>query len=120
MSFRPLFRIYRLQTFDPCYVSISLFRAMRLEERVKTLETRMFADPVVLHFADRSTRELRGPRGFLLDLFPGLSGENLSPEQAEQFDLIRRCSSVEEPGGGHLAAMLRALMDQPTEEPGNS
>src|SRR5215467_2059646 len=85
---------------------LSLFRSvrrMRLETRLRALEGRMISSPVILHFADGSTRELRGPRGFLLKLFSGLSGGELTPEQAEQFDLIRRCSSVEEPGGGHLA-----------------
>jgi hypothetical protein len=42
----------------------------------------------------------------------GLSGERLDPQQAEQLDLIQGCVSVEEPGGGHLIEMLRALMGQ--------
>ena len=75
----------------------------------------MISEPIVLTFADGSRRELCGPRGFLLKLFAGLSAERLDPQQAEQLDWIRRCVSVEEPGGGHLIEMLRALRE-PTEE----
>jgi hypothetical protein len=90
---------------------------MRLEERIRALEDRMLSRPVILHFADGSTRELRGPCGFLLKLFAGLSGEELDPEQAEQFELVRRCTSAEDPGGGHLVQMLKALME-PAETSG--
>jgi hypothetical protein len=89
---------------------------MNLEKRVRALEKRMLSKPVILHFADGSTKEIRGPRGFLVKLFAGLSGEKLDPEQAEQFELVRRCIRAEEPGGGHLIAMLKALMPEPGDE----
>jgi hypothetical protein len=97
-------------------------RAMRwrpsrnLEKRIEALESRMLSDAVILHFADGSTKEIRGPRGFLLKLFAGLSGEHLDPEQAEQFELVRRCIRAEEPGGGRLIAMLKALTPEPAED----
>jgi hypothetical protein len=78
----------------------------------------MISKPIVLTFADGSRRELRKPGGFLLKLLAELSGERLDPQQAEKLDLIQRCVSIEEPGGGHLVEMLRALMG-PTEERAN-
>lgn len=88
---------------------------LSLKSRIQRIEAKMISEPVVLTFADGSNRELRGSRGFQLKLFAGLSGEQLDSQQAEQLDLIRRCASVEEPGGGHLIEMLRALME-PTQE----
>ena len=46
---------------------------------------------VVLHFADGSTRQIRGRGDFLLGLFPGaFGGKDLSPAQAAQLELIRQ------------------------------
>ncbi|MGA2435381.1 MAG: hypothetical protein ABSG25_08850 [Bryobacteraceae bacterium] len=44
---------------------------MRLEKRIQALESGLIADPVVLHFAGGSTRELRGRGDFLFNLLPG-------------------------------------------------
>jgi hypothetical protein len=84
---------------------------MRFERRVRALEARLITDPVILHFADGSTRELRGPGDFLLRLFPGVFGKaNLSPGQAAQLDLIRQSVSSKEPGGGRMVELLKCLL----------
>jgi len=58
---------------------------MRLEKRVRTLEARMLADPVVLYFADGSTREICGRADYLLRLFcTACYGGELSPRQASE------------------------------------
>jgi hypothetical protein len=77
----------------------------------------MIGNPVVLRFADGSTREIRGRSGFLLTLFQGaIGGANLSPAQAAQLDLIRRCANAEEPGGGRMIELMHALLVGSDEE----
>jgi hypothetical protein len=89
---------------------------MNFERRIRALETRMITDPVILHFADGSTRELRGPGDFLLRLFPGVFGKaNLSPGQAAQLDLIRQSVRAQEPGGGHMVELLQCLLHAQAE-----
>ena len=64
---------------------------MSLERRIRTLEARLITDPVVLFFADGSTRGIRGRGDFVLGLFCGaLGGADLTPWQGEQLDLIRQ------------------------------
>jgi hypothetical protein len=89
---------------------------MKLKRRIEALESLMLSAPVILHFADGSTKEIRGRRGFLLKLYAGQSGEELDPEQAEQLELVRRCIRAEEPGGGRLIAMMKALMPEPGDD----
>lgn len=88
---------------------------MKLEARLRKLEARASSDPIVLHFTDGSTREIRGRGDYLLDLFAGaIGGGDLSPRQAEHVDLILGCVSAKEPSGGHMIELLRALLDSPT------
>lgn len=75
---------------------------MRFEKRIEALEAGMLSDPVILHFADGSTRELSGRRYFLLDLFSGTCGGDLNPGQRAQLELIRKCIFAEEPVGGRM------------------
>jgi hypothetical protein len=84
---------------------------MNFERRLRALEARMNTDPVILRFADGSTRELRGPGDFLLRLFPGVFGKtNLSPGQAAQLDLIRQSVGSKEPGGGRMVELIQCLL----------
>jgi hypothetical protein len=84
---------------------------MRFERRVRALEARMMRDPVILYFADGSTRRLHGPGDFLLRLFQGVFGKtNVSPGQAAQLDLIRKAVSSKEPGGGRMVELLQCLL----------
>jgi hypothetical protein len=84
---------------------------MRLERRIRAFEASLIMDPVILHFADGSTRELHGPGDFLLRLFPGVFGKaNLSPRQAAQLDLIRQSVGSKEPGGGRLVELPQCFL----------
>jgi hypothetical protein len=83
---------------------------VRIERRVRALERRFTADPVVLYFADGSAREICGPRDFVLRLLAAIAwGGDLSPAQKEQLDLIRASVDSVEPGGGHLIDLVRCF-----------
>jgi hypothetical protein len=87
---------------------------MKFEKRIRALETKLITDPVILYFADGSTRELRGPRHLLLHLFLGVCrGADLSPEQAAQLNLIHQSVYAKEPGGGHMTELLRCALNRP-------
>jgi hypothetical protein len=90
---------------------------MRLEKRIRALESRLITDPVVLYFADGSTRELRGCGDFLLSLLVGAcGGADLSPGQAAQLELIRQSVYAQEPGGARMTEVLRCLLHASAEE----
>jgi hypothetical protein len=93
---------------------------MKLERRLKALEARLSAVPVILVFADGGTERITGPRSFLLDLFcaSSHSGRDLSPTQAKQLDLIRRSVSAQEPGGGHMIELIRLSLNWRAENDG--
>jgi hypothetical protein len=83
---------------------------VRIERRVRVLERRFTADPVVLYFADGSAREICGPRDFVRRLLAAIAwGGDLSPAQKEQLDLIRASVDSVEPGGGHLIDLVRCF-----------
>lgn len=86
-----------------------------LDRRIRALETRIISDPVVLHFADGSTRELRGQRYFLLDLIGAAGRADISASQAAQLDLIRRSVYAQEPGGGRMTEVLRCVLHAQAE-----
>jgi len=89
---------------------------MRLEKRIRALEARLIADPVILQFANGGMKEICGPGDFVLDLFrAALGGTDLNSQQAAQLDLIRESVTAEEPGGGHMVELLRALLNSPLE-----
>ncbi len=74
----------------------------------------MITEPVILYFADGSTRKICGRGDFLLRLFQGAcGGQDLSPEQTAHHDLIRQSISAQEPGGGHMVELLRCLLNGP-------
>jgi hypothetical protein len=93
---------------------------MRLEKRIRALEATMLSDPVILCFADGSTREICGRADYLLKLFcTACYGGNLSPRQAAELDLIRDSVSA---GGASCARMtesIRAFLNGPADESGN-
>jgi hypothetical protein len=93
---------------------------MKFERRVRALEAKLITDPVVLHFADGSTREMRGRGHFLLQLLCGACGGlELRPEQAAQLELIRQSVAAQEPGGGRMVEVLRCCLQGPAEERGS-
>ena len=86
-----------------------------VERRIQALEARLSSDPVILHFADGSTQELRGPRYFLLDLLHAVGRANISASQAALLEAVRKSLWAEEPGGGRLTEVIR-ILPGPTEE----
>jgi hypothetical protein len=93
---------------------------MRLvEKRIRALESKMLADPVILYFADGSKGEIHGPRNFLLHLFVGAcGGAGITPAQAEQLDLVGRSVGGQEPGGARMTEIIRCFLRGPAEESG--
>jgi hypothetical protein len=94
---------------------------MRLEKRIRALEARMLSDPVILYFADGSTREICGRADYLLRLFcDACYGGDLSPRQAAELDLIR--DSVGEGGAScaHMTQLIRCFLLGPAEEPSSA
>jgi hypothetical protein len=96
---------------------------MKFERRIRALEARLIADPVILHFADGSTREICGRGDYLLTLFVGASrGADLIPGQAEQLELIRHAVRADEPGRGHMIELIQVMLAvadvDPTLNPG--
>ena len=84
---------------------------MNLKKRLKALESTLLEDPIVLCFRDGSTRELRGPRYFMLRLFVAAhGGEDVTPWEAQQLALIRQCASAREPGGAHMVELVAVAM----------
>ena len=76
----------------------------------------MITDPGILHFADGSTKEIRGQGDFVRDLFAkAWSGAELSPVLTAQLDLIRKSVRCEEPDGGHMIELLNSILDAPVE-----
>jgi len=93
---------------------------MRLEQRIRALEARFHADPVILYFADGSTKEICGRADYLLRLFcAACYGGELSPRHAAELDLIR--NSVGEGGAScaHMTQLIRCFLRGPVEEPGS-
>ena len=81
----------------------------------------MLADPVILYFADGSTREICGRADYLLRLFcDACYGGDLSPRQAVELDLIR--NSVGEGGAScaQMTQLIRCFLLGPAEEPGSA
>ena len=90
---------------------------MKLEGRIRALESRMLAHPVILLLEDGSTQELCGPKGFLMNLFCDVCrGAALTSGQAEQLDLIRRSVAAQEPGGGHMVELIQCALHAQAEE----
>jgi len=85
---------------------------VRIEKRVRALESRFKSDPVVLYFGDGSTREIHGPRDFLLRLLVAAAwGRDLSPGQQEQLELIRASVDSVEPDGAHLVDVVKCHLE---------
>src|SRR5450755_2054384 len=89
---------------------------MRIEGRIRKLEKKMTSSPLILYFADGSAREIRGPKYFLLDLVCAMN-RNPTPTQAEQLELIRSATYADEPGGGRLTELIKALTPAPADPP---
>jgi hypothetical protein len=93
---------------------------MKFERRLRALEARMLADPVILYFPDGSTREICGRADYLLRLFcAACGGGDLSPKQAADLDLIRDSVSAGGASCARMTEIIRAFLHGPAEEPGS-
>lgn len=84
---------------------------MSLAKRVRRLETRLLSDPIVLVFADGSTREIRYQEAAMLRLFmAALSGEAPSPLMRQHLDWIQECVGYRGGEGGHMIEVIKLAM----------
>jgi hypothetical protein len=91
---------------------------MRLEKRIRALEFTMHSDPVILYFADGSTREICGRADYLLRLFcAACYGGDLSPRQTAELNLIRDSVSAGGASCAQMTQLIRAFLLGPAEEP---
>jgi len=90
---------------------------MRLERRLRALEAKVSADPLILFFADGSTAKICCRRGYLLDLLVGANDQaNLSPQRAAHLELIFKSVGAKEPGGGHMVEVLKSVLARPSQD----
>jgi hypothetical protein len=90
---------------------------MKFEKRILKLEKKLNTDPVILFFADGSTKELQGHSGFLLDLFCAYGRSDMTAAQFALGELIRQSVRSAEPGGARLIELIRALLHGPVTKP---
>jgi hypothetical protein len=91
---------------------------MRFDRRIRALERRFLADPVILCFADGSTREICGRADYLLRLFcAACGGEDLSSRQAAELDLIRDSVGAGGASCARMTELIRCFLHGPAEEP---
>ncbi|HXS13907.1 MAG TPA: hypothetical protein VN734_14485 [Acidobacteriaceae bacterium] len=86
---------------------------MTLKRRIEKLEKALKADPILLHFADGSTRVLNGRRGMLLNLLEAAMSGNVRSEEKVQLDLISQSVASTEPDGARLCELLRVYVQGP-------
>ena len=91
---------------------------MKFEKRIRALESKMLADPVILYFADGTTREICGRGEYLLRLFYAACGAGeLSPKQAADLDLIRESVTAGGASCARMTEIIRCFLLGPAEEP---
>jgi len=75
---------------------------MRFEKRVRRLESESKLDPVILHFADGSTRTIPFSDKHLRDLYRATTDPSAAmPLLKKHLDWIAECTGMTEPSG-HL------------------
>jgi hypothetical protein len=75
-------------------------------------------ESVTLTFADGSTKELAGRRGFLLRLFRRIdSPSDDTPGEMDGLNLIQESVSSRESGDGQMCDLLRAILNSPRDPP---
>jgi hypothetical protein len=84
---------------------------MRLRHRIAALERKVLVEPVALYFADGTSVPITGPGDFLLKLVAAAC----CGEHSSHADLISRSVRADEPGGGNLVGLVRALLNGPSD-----
>ena len=88
---------------------------MKLKRRIEALEMGLITDPTILTMPDGRTVTITGPGDYMVRLL-GVVFRGATPAQAAQLDLIRRSTEISEPGGGHMAELVRALLLSPVDD----
>lgn len=89
-------------------------------EHPKALEKWLITEPTVLTMEDGSIETICGPRDHWLTLFVTMMHpENLTPRQAANLALIKRCIRSEEPGGAGMINVIRVMLADPIQTPNN-
>jgi hypothetical protein len=88
---------------------------MNMEKGVEALEARLPFDPITLLFEDGSSAKLAERSDYVMRL----CGAFCRGEHSPKLDLIARSVSSEEPGGGHILDLIRAVLNSPAEVPAN-
>jgi hypothetical protein len=84
---------------------------MNLEKRLRALESGGITDPVILHFADGSTRRISGGQ-YLVELLSAATGRANVLEN-QHLNWVRECVAAHEPGGGHMIEVLKVIFHGP-------
>jgi hypothetical protein len=88
---------------------------MKLTQRLAALEKGLITEPTILTMPDGRTLTIAGPGDYMVRLL-GVVFRGATPAQAAQLDLIRRSTQIKEPGGGHMAELVRALLLSPADD----
>lgn len=85
---------------------------MNLKQRLRRLEATFIADPIVLFFADGSTREIHYSGQRILSLFMAAMSGEAAPGSAtrQHLDSIRDSSGCFDPGGGGMVNLIRIAL----------
>ena len=82
---------------------------MRFEKRLRRLESETTTDPVILRFADGSTRTISGDQ--LLALCPFIDKPSeATPLQQKHLNWIANCTGAIETGGGEMIPFIRCVL----------
>lgn len=84
---------------------------MNFSKRLAALERRLIFEPITLFFEDGTSTQICGRDEHILRLFDAAA----RGERSREMDLIVRSVRAEEPGGGHLVELTRALLLSPDE-----
>ena len=84
---------------------------MKVTRRLEALERQLICDPTTLFFEDGTSAQISGRGDYILTLFIAAVRGERSPQMA----LIARSIRSEEPGGGHMLDLMRALLNGPVE-----
>lgn len=84
---------------------------MRVKLRLEALERRLLHDPATLFFEDGTSAQICGRGDYIMHLFAAA----LRGERSPQIELVSRSVRSEEPDGGHLLDLMRALLNSPAE-----
>ncbi|HTU48277.1 MAG TPA: hypothetical protein VMF91_24675 [Bryobacteraceae bacterium] len=84
---------------------------MNVKRRLEALERTLIRDPATLFFEDGTSIEISGRGDYIADLFAAA----IRGERSPQIELLARSVGSEEPDGGHMLDLTRALLNGPVD-----